>query len=61
MNKYKSLFAMMSLTVICMLAMHEGLDGQFYSLCVVLIGALGGVEAWDLIRREEGGGNKKIK
>ena len=51
--RYKCLFAIVAITVICIMAMHEGLDGQFYSICVALIGALGGMEAYDLIRREK--------
>lgn len=49
-SKTKPLIAILSLTVICILAMHEGINGQLYSICVALIGALGGVEVWDSIQ-----------
>jgi hypothetical protein len=48
--KTKPLLAILSLTIICILAMHEGINGQIYSICVVAISALGGVEILDSVR-----------
>jgi hypothetical protein len=49
-SKTKPLLAILSLTIICILAMHEGINGQLYTVCVAIIGALGGVEVWDSIK-----------
>jgi len=49
-TKTKPLLAILSLTIICILAMHEGINGQLYTVCVAIIGALGGVEVWDSIK-----------
>ena len=52
-TKTKPLLAILALTIICILAMHEGINGQLYSICEALIGALGGVEVWDSIKNAE--------
>lgn len=49
----KSLMAIISITVICVLAMKDSLNDQFYTICVIIIGALGGVEAYDLLRNRD--------
>jgi hypothetical protein len=51
-SKTKPLMAILSLTLICVLAMHEGLNGQLYSIIVVIVGALGGVEYYELMKKD---------